>query len=260
MQIKVYVIDAFSEAPFTGNPAAVCLLDDFPEDALMQQIAAENNLAETAFVVRTKDQFRIRWFTPIVEVDLCGHATLASGHVLFNYTDFSSSEITFDSRSGPLKVTRKGDTLVLNFPADRFSETDISEEIVKGMGRRPEKIFRGKSDFMFVYNSQKEVESISPDFALIAKASARGIIVTAPGDNCDFVSRFFAPQSGINEDPVTGSAHTTLIPYWSEALGKTELTAKQISKRGGTLYCVNHGDRVEIGGKARTYLKGVIEV
>jgi PhzF family phenazine biosynthesis protein len=260
MNITQYVIDAFASKPFTGNPAGVCLLDSWLDDTLMQNIAMENNQAETAFAVRTQDGFHIRWFTPTVEVDLCGHATLATAHAIFKYQSYQANEISFSSRSGILKVRRDGDLLVLNFPTDKLKESTLPENVLKGVGGKALEIYRGSSDYMLVFGTEKEIRNLSPDFAAVVDANARGIIVTATGDQCDFVSRFFAPQSGISEDPVTGSAHTSLIPYWSKTLGKKELTARQLSKRGGDLFCKDLGERVEIAGKAITYLRGEISV
>jgi PhzF family phenazine biosynthesis protein len=260
MKIRQYIIDAFASRPFTGNPAAVCLLDTWLSDLLMQNIAAENNLAETAFVVKEDNTFGIRWFTPTVEVDLCGHATLASAHVIFSYTDFKLHEIAFSSRSGVLKVNKEDDLLVLDFPADDVTEAVLPDDVVKGIGGKPKEIYKGKTDYMIVYENQQAIEKLRPDFGKIVLAAARGIIVTAPGIDCDFVSRFFAPQSGINEDPVTGSAHTTLIPYWSAQLKKNTLNARQLSQRGGVLQCKMKGERVSIGGQSITFSEGLITV
>jgi PhzF family phenazine biosynthesis protein len=260
MNITQYVIDAFASKPFTGNPAAVCLLESWLDDTIMQNIAMENNLAETAFVVRTQDNFHIRWFTPTVEVDLCGHATLASAHAIFEYQSYSLNEISFSSRSGILNVRKENDLLVLNFPADKLKASSLPQDVLEGVGGKSSEIYRGSSDYMLVFDSEKEIRDLSPDFTAVANANARGIIVTAKGEHCDFVSRFFAPQSGINEDPVTGSAHTSLIPYWSKRLAKKELTARQLSKRGGDLFCKDLGERVEIAGKAITYLRGEINI
>jgi PhzF family phenazine biosynthesis protein len=260
MNITQYVIDAFASKPFTGNPAAVCLLESWLDDTMMQNIAMENNLAESAFVVRVQDNFHIRWFTPTVEVDLCGHATLASAHAIFQYKSYPLNEISFSSRSGILKVRKENDLLVLNFPIDKLKTSSLPQDILEGVGGKASEIYRGTSDYILVFSSEKEIRDLSPDFTAVANANARGIIVTAQGEHCDFVSRFFAPQSGINEDPVTGSAHTSLIPYWSKRLAKKELTARQLSKRGGDLFCKDLGDRVEIAGKAITYLSGEINV
>lgn len=258
-KIKIFQVDAFTDQLFSGNPAAVCLPDHWPHDAVMQSVAAENNLAETAFVITTGDHFGIRWFTPTVEVDLCGHATLASAYVIFNHTDYHRDEIIFISpRSGELKVRRNGKKLYLDFPADVISRCENHPELTKGIGLVPLEVYRGKTDYLAVLGSEAEVQDILPDFAAIEKLDARGLIVTAPGNSVDFISRFFGPQSGVPEDPVTGSAHTTLTPYWAERLGKTMLTARQISKRGGFLDCQNAGSRVYIGGEAQLYLTGEI--
>lgn len=257
--IKIYQVDAFTDHLFGGNPAAVCLLENRLEPSQMQAVAAENNLAETAFVTPVDGSYEIRWFTPTVEVELCGHATLASAFVLFDQCGFSRDEIVFRSLySGELRVRRSGSTLFLDFPADVPVKIPVPDGISGSIGIIPVAMYRGKSDFMAVVRSESEVRNIRPDFDAIGKLDARGLIVTAPGDEVDFVSRFFGPQSGINEDPVTGSAHTTLTPYWSERLGKMELTARQVSSRGGNLICHNHGDRIIIGGEARLYLSGEI--
>jgi PhzF family phenazine biosynthesis protein len=257
MNTSIYIIDAFASKPFSGNPAGVCLLNEWLPENVMQNIAMENNQAETAFVIPSKEDFHIRWFTPTVEVDLCGHATLASAFAMFNFTDYKRNEILFQSRSGILKVRRDGELLALNFPTDNFVTSSLGSSILESIGKTDE-IYKGKTDYMVVLKSQRDVEMIDPDFAAITKADARGVIVTAPGDDCDFVSRFFAPQSGVNEDPVTGSAHTTLTPFWSKRLNKKEMKARQISKRGGELFVKDLGDRTEIAGKARLYLKGEI--
>ncbi|MFH1194720.1 MAG: PhzF family phenazine biosynthesis protein [bacterium] len=260
MKTKIYQVDAFTEKIFGGNPAAVCLLNEWLLDELMQKIGLENNLSETAFVVKRDDHFDIRWFTPTVEVDLCGHATQASAHVIFNYTDYKKDVIEFESKSGKLLVRKENDFLILNFPTDKLTEIGIPNDLVEALGDKPVKAFKGRSDHLLVFETQEQIENIKPDFGKLAAADSRGIIITAKGNDCDFVSRFFAPQSGINEDPVTGSAHTTLTPYWSGRFGKTELTAMQLSIRKGHLRCKNLGDRTEIGGKAVTYLIGEIEV
>jgi PhzF family phenazine biosynthesis protein len=259
MKIRLYQVDAFSDRLFHGNPAAICPLAEWPSDEILQLIAAENNLSETGYYVRSGDHCEIRWFTPTVEVDLCGHATLAAAHVLFNHEGHEASPIVFTSKSGILKVARDGDFLVLDFPADIMEEVTAPAELIAGMGLQPRRAFRGRSDFMLVYSSEKEIVALKPDFARIASASARGVIATARGSSVDFVSRFFAPQFGIDEDPVTGSAHTTLTPYWAGELGKSELTAIQLSSRRGALLCRLRGDRVEIAGQARTYLIGHID-
>ncbi len=257
---KIYQIDAFADALFQGNPAAVCVLDSWPEDDLMQKIAMENNLAETAFLVKNGNQYHIRWFTPELEVDLCGHATLASAYVLFHYYQYTSDIINFYShRSGALSVRREADEyLTLNFPSDDLTEVNDVPHLLEAIQSDPSKILKGKTDYMLIYDSQQDIEKMCPNFFLLDKVPARGIIVTAPGKDVDFVSRFFAPQCGISEDPVTGSAHTSLTPYWAERLGKKDLVAKQLSSRGGTIRCTYLGDRVLISGKAVPYLSGEI--
>jgi len=260
-KIKMYQVDAFTDKLFRGNPAAVCLLDEWLSEEQMQKIGAENNLSETAFLVPKGDDYEIRWFTPAVEVELCGHATLASAHVLFEHTNHPNEKIIFHSRvRGELTVTKDDRFLTLDFPADTIKKVDAPENLLKAFNIKPWECYKGKTDFMLIYSSQEEIEQIEPDFNLILLSGARGVIVTAKGNDTDFVSRFFAPEAGINEDPVTGSAHTTLTPYWSEKTGKKVLTAKQISKRQGDLKCELFGDRVKITGKAVTYLIGEIEI
>lgn len=260
MKIKLFQIDAFTDEVFGGNPAAVCPLEDWLSDNVMQRIAMENNQAETAFFVKARNGFHIRWFTPAVEVDLCGHATLAAAYVLFQMEHFPEPAIEFSSRSGLLRVTREGDFLTLDFPADPPSKVAPTDDLIAAVGSWPIEIYKGKSDYMLVYAAAEEIESIRPDMGLLAGVPARGIIVTAPGRDVDFVSRFFAPQSGIPEDPVTGSAHTTLTPYWANRLGRTSLSARQLSKRGGRLKCTLAGDRVKISGQARAYMTGEIQL
>lgn len=261
MKIKMFQVDAFTSKLFGGNPAAICILDNWLANDLMQSIAAENNLAETAFIVKNDTGYDIRWFTPAVEVDLCGHATLASAHVVFNYLHSAGDELIFTSpRSGILKVTRAGKLLTLNFPTDVFEKVQTPAVLIQCFGNNVVETFKGKTDYMAVFATEQEVVNMVPDLNLVSTLSGRGLIVTAPGTNVDFVSRFFAPQSGINEDPVTGSAHTTLTPYWAGKLGKDKLTAIQVSERKGHLQCTNNGDRVDISGYAVTYLQGEIEV
>jgi PhzF family phenazine biosynthesis protein len=261
MKTKLYQVDAFTNKLFGGNPAAVCPLEAWLPEEKMQCIAMENNLSETAFFVEKAGKYHIRWFTPELEVALCGHATLASAHVIFNHLNFKGDVIKFDSKSGELKVSRKEEMLVLDFPSDLFDKQILPPDaLIEGLGVQPIEAYKGKTDYMLVYRTQKEIESIVPNFTLIKKAKARGVIVTAKGNSVDFVSRFFAPLSGVPEDPVTGSSHTTLIPYWAQKLGKKELTAKQLSKRRGKLKCKYLGDRVEIGGEAVTYMIGEINI
>ena len=260
MRLPVFQVDAFADALFRGNPAAVVPLEEWLPDSLMQSIALENNLSETAFFVPTKAGFEIRWFTPKAEVDLCGHATLAAAHVIFNEAGYPKNKLSFGSRSGLLTVTRADGALSLDFPADQPRPVEEPVEITEAIGLKPFASFRGKTDYLLVYETEEQITGIKPDFSALKKTSARGIMVTAPGKACDFVSRFFAPGVGIDEDPVTGSAHTTLTPYWAERSGKTNFSAKQLSARGGTLQCTLQGDRVLISGKAFTYLRGEIFV
>jgi PhzF family phenazine biosynthesis protein len=260
MKTKLYHVDAFARKLFSGNPAGVCPLEQWLPDAVMQNIAMENNLAETAFFVPVENGYHIRWFTPWVEVDLCGHATLAASHVIFAHLKYPDKEIRFRSRSGELRVRREANMLILNFPTDELYPVTLPGIIAEALGISPVEAYKGKTDYLLVYDTQEQVEKITPDFNMLLKGDARGIIVTAPGKESDFVSRFFGPNVGINEDPVTGSAHTSLIPYWSGRLRKTELSAIQLSARRGYLACKYLNDRVEIGGEAVTYLTGDIEI
>lgn len=261
MKLSIYQVDAFTSRLFAGNPAAVCPLDNWLDDHLMQNIAQENNLAETAFFVKRESHYEIRWFTPTVEVDLCGHATLASAYVLFEEQGVRSDEIRFWShRSGDLSVSRTGELLALNFPKDELQILHDLHVDEYGIFSHPVESFRGKTDILLVYENEEVVRLMQPDLGKLKHWNARGVIVTAPGVHVDFVSRFFAPQSGVDEDPVTGSAHTTLVPYWSGRLKKSALTARQISQRGGDLYCRDLGSRVEIAGNCRLYLKGDIYI
>jgi PhzF family phenazine biosynthesis protein len=255
---EIFQVDAFCQGLFTGNPAGVCPLEHWVPNKVMQDIAAENNLAETAFFVKSGNQYEIRWFTPVVEVDLCGHATMAAAHVLFNHKGYKEDTITFMSpRSGELKVTKTGDGLTLDFPVDELKPVNITNEMFHCFKALPIEVYRGKTDYMFVFPDEGDIVNIHADLTEIAKyKDARGIIVTAKGQSADFVSRFFAPQSGIPEDPVTGSAHTTLTPYWSKKLGKGEMTALQLSARKGFLKCKNLGERIEISGTAKTFMAG----
>lgn len=254
---KIYQVDAFTPKLFGGNPAAVCILDAWLPDETMQQIASESRLSETAFTVKEIEKYTIRWFTPDREVKLCGHATLATAHVLFEHMDYADGIIDFHSpHSGALRVEKTDEGLVLDFPADTIEEIRIPYDVIKTLHVSPVKAYKGKTDFMFVFAGRSEVENMKPDFKLLAEMGGRGVIVTAPGVDVDFVSRFFAPQTGINEDPVTGSAHTTLTPYWADVLGKKKLVARQVSARGGELVCEDLGERVKIAGKAVTYMIG----
>lgn len=259
--IPLYQVDAFTTGPFTGNPAAVCVIDGWLPGDLMQKIAMENNLAETAFIVRQGNEWLIRWFTPVTEVDLCGHATLASSFIVLNLIEPERDEVTFRSmHMGDLIVRKYEDLLELDFPADTLHHCDLPRLLGEGLGTEPAECFIGRSDYLLLYRDQAEIISLNPDFRKLSKAGGRGIIVTAPGADVDFVSRFFAPQAGIDEDPVTGSAHTTLTPFWSARLGKTSMKARQLSARGGYLECTVAGDRTLIAGRARLYFKGEIFV
>ncbi len=256
--MRLYQIDAFTDKLFAGNPAAIIPLESWLPDELMQTIALENNLSETAFIVpKDNNIFHIRWFTPTLEVDLCGHATVAAAHVFYEHLGYKLSEITFDSRSGLLRVRREDGMYVLNFPTDSLTKAnEYNGEFSKILNTNVLETWRGKADYMVVLANEAAVAKLSPDFNLLKKAPARGLIATAKGDEVDFVSRCFFPQSGIDEDPVTGSAHTTMIPFWAERLTNNRLSAKQISARGGELFCKYLGSRVEIAGKAVTYMIG----
>lgn len=260
MKFPIYQVDAFTEKPFGGNPAAVCPLKEWISDELMQNIAAENNLSETAFFVKEGDVFGLRWFTPAVEVDLCGHATLATAHVLFDELGYEKEEVNFETKSGRLIVKKEGLRLLMDFPSDIMPKVEAPPILFQALGIDPTSDTFKTDDYMVVLDKEKEVSALQPDFRLMKEVNSRGVIVTAPGEEVDFVSRFFAPQSGIDEDPVTGSAHTKLTPYWSEVLGKKEMQARQISERLGVLTVRDKGERVEILGKAVTVLKGEFEV
>ncbi|MGC2411173.1 MAG: PhzF family phenazine biosynthesis protein [Stellaceae bacterium] len=261
MRIPLYQIDAFADGPFTGNPAAVCPLDAWLPDDVMQAIAAENNLSETAYFVPEGEFYRLRWFTPTTEVDLCGHATLASAFVVFRWLSPERISITFQTnQAGPLTVARDGELLALDFPVRPPAPCAISEPLVAGLGQRPAALLAAR-DYLAVYDRADDIAALSPDFAALAALDRFAVIVTAPGTGgIDFVSRFFAPARGVDEDPVTGSSHCTLIPYWAQRLGKNRLEARQLSRRGGALSCALNGDRVTIAGRALPYLEGTITV
>ena len=260
MNLTVFFVDAFAEKVFEGNPAAVVPLTEWLPDATMQKMAMEHNLSETAFFVKEDDCYHIRWFTPEAEVDLCGHATLATAHVMFRHLAYSSESICFKSRSGNLSVKKEGDLLVLNFPASEVEAKYIPTGLKTAFGIHPQECFKGREDLMLVFKSENDIINLQPNFSLMLESTSRGIICTAKSEKYDFVSRFFAPSVGIDEDPVTGSAHTMLIPYWAKQLDKTTLVAKQVSKRGGILECKHLDERVEIGGKAQTYMIGNIDI
>jgi PhzF family phenazine biosynthesis protein len=254
-----WVVDAFTSRRFGGNPAGVCPLDRWLEDETLQSIAAENHLAETAFLVPRGDEFELRWFTPTVEMDLCGHATLASAWALFHLRGNSREALTFHTKSGALTVTRDGERLVLDFPARPAAPCAPPPGLVAALGITPREVLRA-NDLLCVLESEAAVRAVSPDIRALARLDTRGIIVTAPGTDADFVSRFFAPAVGVDEDPVTGSAHCTLVPYWAARLGKTQLFARQVSQRGGELWCEARGARVALAGHAVLYLEGRIEI
>ncbi len=260
MDIPIYQIDAFSDQLFSGNPAAVCPLQAWLPDDKLQAIAAENNLSETAFFVplnNTENTYQLRWFTPATEVDLCGHATLASAYVLFELLGIKADRICFHSRSGPLYVMKTPRGLTMDFPAAPLTAVAIPEHIEQGLGQTPIAAFAA-TDLMLVFASEQQIIDLAPDFRWLAQLPYRGIIATAPGTECDFVSRFFAPACGIDEDPVTGSAHCALTPYWAAQLGKQQLSARQLSRRGGSLLCELAENRVLLSGTAVCYLSGHI--
>jgi PhzF family phenazine biosynthesis protein len=259
MQIPIYQVDAFSNRVFSGNPAAVCPLGQWLPDAQLQAIAMENNLSETAFFVRNGDRFDLRWMTPETEVDLCGHATLASAFVIFQYLDPVRASVAFDTKSGELMVTRRGDLLAMDFPSRPPQPVTPHVKLCEALGARPRQILAAR-DYLVVYDTEDEVRSLKPDMEKLAAIDRFAVIVTAPGKSADFVSRFFAPAQGVPEDPVTGSAHCTLIPYWSSRLAKKELHALQVSRRGGELWCEDRGDRVTIAGHAVLYMQGRIHI
>jgi PhzF family phenazine biosynthesis protein len=255
MKLSIYQIDAFTDKVFGGNPAAVVPLEKWLEKEVMQAIAAENNLSETAFFIPVGDEFEIKWFTPEIEVDLCGHATLASAYVLYEHLKYNKDEILFHSQSGILKVRKKNDLFELDFPNRKPLPVPAPPALIEGLGKRPIEVLKSR-DYFAVYENEDDINSLKPDFNILSTLDALGIIVTSKGKTVDFVSRFFVPAAGINEDPVTGSAHSTLIPYWAEKLGKNVLHAYQLSKRKGELFCELIGDRVWIAGKAVTYMIG----
>ncbi len=262
MKLTIYQVDAFTSELFGGNPAAVVPLESWLPDETMQRIAAENNLSETAFFVGSDGRYDIRWFTPTMEVNLCGHATLASAHVIFTELKLQGDRIAFHSdKSGALGVERRGDRLILDFPAYAITESEGSEALASALGKTPVKIWSAINNGVMVrLETERDVRELEPDFSALAQLGYERVYVTAPGDTSDIASRMFAPKIGINEDPVTGAMHCTLVPYWAAELGKNELFARQVSKRGGELFCELTGDRVKIGGNAVTYLKGEIYV
>jgi len=256
--MKYFIVDAFTDELFKGNPAGVCLPDVWPGDEVMQNIAFENNFSETAFVVKNKDHYDLRWFTPEVEIDLCGHATLASAFVISNFVDTEARVLRFATMSGILTVTRTEDIYEMYFHARKPVRIEATEQMSLAIGAPVLEAYKSR-DHLLLLEDECQVRDLTPDFELLKKLpDCFAVIVTARGDKTDFVSRFFGPGAGVPEDPVTGSAHSTLIPFWAERLGKDKLTAMQLSRRGGTLYCENLGDRVKIAGRAALYLKGEI--
>lgn len=260
MRLPIYQVDAFASAVFAGNPAAVVPLESWLPDAQMQAIAAENNLAETAFFVRDGEGWHLRWFTPAVEVDLCGHATLASAWVIANRLAPGRDAMRFMSKSGPLEVTRNGEQYWLDFPTRAPEPCGMAPGLVEALGRKPRDTLKWRDFMMCVFDAEDDVRALAPDMAALAKLPFFGVIATAPGSGVDFVSRFFAPAVGIPEDPVTGGAHCVLIPYWAKRLGKSSMAARQISARGGDVACEDRGARVGIGGRAVLYLEGTITI
>ncbi len=259
MKFPIYQIDAFANKTFEGNPAAVCPLDSWLPDELMQSIAAENNLAETAFFMPANDGFDIRWFTPSAEVDLCGHATLASAYVLFDILKFKRQQIDFDSKSGRLTVSRNGEWLVLDFPAQSPEPCDTPNEIIDAFGLDPAECLRNV-DYVVIFDEADNISSMNPNLEILKQLDLRAVIISATSQQYDFTARVFAPSLGIPEDPVTGSAYTQLVPYWAGRLKKNEFRVRQESARGGELTCELAGDRVLISGKAVKYLEGSVEI
>lgn len=259
MEIPFYQVDAFTDRVFSGNPAAICPLTEWLHDDILQAIALENNLSETAFFVPSGSTYHLRWFTPVCEVDLCGHATLASGFVLMNIIEPDGKEIVFETKSGDLRVTRDRDLYALDFPARPGKRIEPPPTLLEALGTEPEEVWVAR-DYMAVFRTEQHVRALAPNMSKVAALDAFAVIVTAPGSDSDFVSRFFAPARGVPEDPVTGSAHCTLIPYWAGRLHKTSLHARQTSARGGELFCEHRGDRVMMSGKAALFLTGQIHL
>lgn len=258
-RLKQYQIDAFATRVFEGNPAAVVPLDAWLDDGVLQAIAEENNLSETAFFVPSARGFHLRWFTPITEVDLCGHATLATAHVLFEILGYRQPVIIFETRSGELFVERQGSLLVMDFPAAPPQPCATPDVLVEGLGCRPVETLAA-ADYVCVFETEESIRALTPNFGKLSELDLRGVIVTAPGRDVDFVSRFFAPKLGISEDPVTGAAHCELTPYWAVRLGKNRLSARQVSKRGGEIFCEVEGERVRLAGQAVTFMEAEIEI
>ena len=261
MELPIYQVDAFADRVFAGNPAAVMPLSHWLDDVTLQALAMENNLSETAFVVACEGGYELRWFTPSVEVNLCGHATLAAAHTLFEHLDHAGNEVRFQTRSGALRVLREGSLLTLDFPATPLVTTDVDLAICRALGATASEAVIAPDNphaVVYVYEFEQDVAALHPDFSALRAASEHCVIATAPGEDCDFVSRFFGPQVGIDEDPVTGSAHCALVPYWAKRLGQRKLQARQISARGGSLACELREGRVLMSGRAVTFMHGVV--
>ncbi len=259
MKLNLYQIDAFAQNIFEGNPAAVCPLEEWIDDAIMQKIANENNLSETAFFVKEDDKYHIRWFTPTSEVDMCGHATLASAYVLFEILDYTKKEILFNSKSGLLKVVKNKDKYQMDFPTTKIKKCDIPDTLINAFNVKPIECYKSM-DYILVFESEQDIVNAVPNLELLKKVETRGVIITAKSQKYDFVNRMFAPKYGIDEDPVTGSAFTQLIPYWHEKLNKNTFRAKQVSQRGGKVFCTLENDRVKISGYGIKYLEAVLEI
>lgn len=257
MKIPMYQVDAFTGEIFKGNPAAICILEEWIDEKLMQNIAMENNLSETAFCIVKEDICELRWFTPEEEIDLCGHATLATAFVIFEILNYPSNKIKFLSKSGMLFVEQDGDEIIMEFPSREGIKRQVTEQLIKGLGKEPKEVYESR-DLMAVYDNEEDINNLNPNIEDLKLIDTFGIIVTARGKKVDFVSRYFAPLCGVCEDPVTGSAHCTLVPYWSKILGKKKLVAQQLSQRGGILKCEDALDKIKISGKAKLFFKGEI--
>jgi PhzF family phenazine biosynthesis protein len=259
LKIPIYQIDAFTSRVFAGNPAAVCTLEEWPEDSILQAIAQENNLSETAFFVPKQDGYHIRWFTPVAEVDLCGHATLAAAYVIFNYLETSRTEVSFQSNSGRLTVIQEQGLISMDFPSQPPVPCEAHPGLLQGLRKEPVEVFRSE-DYVAVFSTEEEIRELRPDMEMLKELDMRGVAVTAEGKEADFVSRFFAPKLGVDEDPVTGSSHCALTPYWAGKLKRKRLIAHQLSRRGGELLCRDRGNRVLISGRAALYMQGSITI
>ena len=262
IEIPIYQLDAFTlgpEHPFSGNPAAVCLLDSWLDDSVMQAIAAENNLSETAFCVSSQGHHELRWFTPKAEVPLCGHATLATAFVLFD-TGRVETEAVFETKSGTLTVKKSLDRLSMDFPAQETAPCAVANTLCQALNAAPTFCRMGDTDYVAIFDHESDIETLAPDRGLVEALDRPGLIATAPGEGCDFVSRYFAPAKGVDEDPVTGRAHCVLAPYWAERLGQVSLSACQLSTRGGAVDCIVRDDRVQLSGRVKPYMQGMIRL